>query len=156
MLRTVDETKPFILSTDASGFDVSAVLSQLCHDNAVLRPIPFYGAKLKDAERRYLTHEREMLAIVKDLKFFRCYVHGYPIAVLTDHHTLQFFQDQEKYSYCQVRWNKFIHQFNLTIKYQIGKYNVVADYLSCQPDLEQPIATTEIHPNSPAFIHSFI
>ena len=94
----------------------------------------FYSAKLKDA---YPTHECQMLAVVKSLKIFLCYIHGYPIIVLTDHRTFQFFQDQDKYSYRQVKWNEFTQQFNIPIKYQTRKCNVVADYLSRQPDLEK-------------------
>ena len=123
MLRTVDVTKPFILSTDASGFAVGAVLSQPSDDNAVLRPIAFYSVKLKDAERRYPTHEREMLAIVKALTFFRCDIHRYSITVLTDHRTLQFFQDQDKYSYRQVRWNEFMQQFKTSKR--AGKHYIM-------------------------------
>src|SRR5436190_11431832 len=33
----------------------------------------------------------------------------------------------------QVRWANFLSQFNFTVKYQPGKLNRKADYLSCLP-----------------------
>ena len=61
----------------------------------VWRPIAFYSAKLKDAERRYPIHEHEMLSIVKAMKFFRCYIHviQFLFSLII---AVQFFQDQEK------------------------------------------------------------
>jgi len=156
MLKLLDERKPLILSTDASGFAVGAVLSQPSDDGSVLRPLAFYSAKLKNAETRYATHEREMLAIVKALKFFRCYIHGRPTTVLTDHRTLQYFQVQDKYSARQERWNEFLQQYNLIIKYQAGKSNVVADFFSRRPDLDKSSEETVIIPKSESPIqHTF-
>lgn len=133
MLHAPDETKPFWLNTDASDFAIGAVLSQK-DDEDVLRPLAFYSAKLKGAEIRYPTHEKELLAIIKALKNFRSYIYGRPINVQTDHKTLQYFTTQPKLSLRQARWAELMADYNLNIGYHPGKMNVVADYLSRRPD----------------------
>jgi hypothetical protein len=56
--------KPFIIHTDASHYQLGAVISQ---DN---KPIAFYSRKLNPAQTRYTVTERELLSIVETLKEF--------------------------------------------------------------------------------------
>ena len=159
MLHAPDENQPFWLTTDASDFAVGAVLQQKDDENT-LRPIAFYSAKLKGAETRYATHEKELLSIVKALKHFRSYIYGHQVNVLTDHKTLQYFLDQPKLSLRQARWAELMADYNLNITYHPGKVNVVADYLSRNPDYkmedenlndkdEQLCEVVELHPKKP-------
>ena len=67
---------------DASHTQVGAVISQ------ERRPIVFYSRKLSDAQTRYTTTERELLAIVETLKEFRNILLGHKITVYTDHKNL--------------------------------------------------------------------
>ena len=120
MLHAPDETKPFWLNTDASDFAIGAVLSQK-DDEDVLRPLAFYSSKLKGAEIRYPTHEKELLAIIKSLKNFRSYIYGRPINVQTDHKTLQYFTSQPKLSLRQARWAELMADYNLNVGYHPGK-----------------------------------
>ena len=55
----------FHIHTDASHTQLGAVISQN------KKPIAFYSRKLSDAQTRYTTTERELLAIVETLKEFR-------------------------------------------------------------------------------------
>ena len=132
VLALPNDNLPFVVQTDASGFAVGAVLQQDQGDG--LRPIAFLSKKLLDAETRYPTHEKELLAIVHALKAWRHYLYGKPIRVLTDHHSLQRFQTQPQLSARQARWKDTFAEFNLTIEYVEGKHNVVADALSRRPD----------------------
>jgi hypothetical protein len=59
-----DFNKPFHIHTDASHYQLGAVISQ---DNY---PIAFYSHKLQLAQIRYTTTERELLLIIKTLKEF--------------------------------------------------------------------------------------
>jgi len=70
----------------------------------VLRPLAFYSTKLKGAELRYPTHEKELFAIIKSLKKCRSYIYGRPINVQTEHRTMQYFITQPKLSLRQARW----------------------------------------------------
>ena len=65
MLRHADFNKPFEIHTDASKYQLGAVISQEG------KPIAFYNRKLNLAQLNYTTIERELLVIVETLKEFR-------------------------------------------------------------------------------------
>ncbi len=73
LLAFLDFLKAFDIHTDASHTQLGAVISQ-CG-----RPIAFYSRKLSDAQTRYTTTERELLAIVETLKEFRNILLGHQI-----------------------------------------------------------------------------
>jgi hypothetical protein len=52
------------------------------------RPITFYSRKLNDAQTRYTTTERELLAIVETLKEYRNILLGQKIIIYTNHKNL--------------------------------------------------------------------
>ena len=57
VLTVPDDSKPYVLVTDASGYGCGAVLMQ---DN---RPVGFWSYKMLPAERNYHTGEQELLAV---------------------------------------------------------------------------------------------
>jgi hypothetical protein len=67
VLYQPDPEKPFTIETDASDFAIGYSLLQVA-DNAQLHPVAFGGRKLRDAELRYPTHEKELEAIKEALK----------------------------------------------------------------------------------------
>ena len=77
-----DFDKPFVIHTDASHYQLGAVISQ---DN---KPIAFYSRKLNDAQTRYTTTERELLSIVETLKAYRNILLGHKNVTHTDHKNL--------------------------------------------------------------------
>ena len=79
ILQVYDPEKPVVLETDASQFAIGATLLQPVQDETDLRPVAYFSRKMNPAETRYATNERELLAIVKALREWRCYVE-----VLTD------------------------------------------------------------------------
>jgi hypothetical protein len=64
--------QPFILSTDASDYAISAILSQL--HGGKERPISFASRMLNAAERNYSTTEKELLAVVFGTQTHRCFL----------------------------------------------------------------------------------
>ena len=57
------------METDASGYDISGVLSQLILDNlGQWHPIAFYSQKMIPLETRYKTYEGKLLVIIKAFK----------------------------------------------------------------------------------------
>ncbi|KAL0361382.1 UNVERIFIED_CONTAM: Retrovirus-related Pol polyprotein from transposon [Sesamum radiatum] len=78
VLALPDMSKPFVVETDASNFALGGVLMQDGH------PVAFESRKLKDAERRYSAHEKELLAVVHWLRLWRHYLLGSPFVVKMD------------------------------------------------------------------------
>ena len=79
---------PTCIMADASDVAVGAVLQQLI-DNQWC-PVAFFSTKLKPAETKYSTFDRELLAIYLAIKHFRHFVVGRQFHVLTDHKPLTF------------------------------------------------------------------
>jgi hypothetical protein len=135
VLITPDPTLAYyVVLTDASGFATGACL---CQDQGKgLQPVAFLSSKMKEAERKYATHEQELLAIINALKEWRHYLHGssFPIQVKTDHNSLKYIMSQPNLSKRQAGWLDLLNEFDLNIEYKEGKYNVVADALSRRPD----------------------
>ena len=129
-----DPEKPYVVTTDASGYAIGACLSQ--DQGNGLQPICYMSKKMLDAETRYPVHHKELLAIVCALKEWRHYLHGtkFKIVIRTDHKSLVHFDTQPKLSERQARWNEYMSEFDYIIEYQEGKTNVVADALSRRAD----------------------
>jgi len=86
VLRQPDLRKEFTLHTDASGFAIGSVLSQVTDGKEY--PIAYYSRILKGAEKHYGISEKECLSIVVSIKHFRVYLHGAKFKVVTDHAAL--------------------------------------------------------------------
>ena len=121
MLAYPDFNKPFEIHTDASHYQLGAVISQSG------KPIAFYSRKLNPAQTRYTTTERELLSIVETLKEYRNILLGQQIEVFTDHKNLVYktFNTERV-----MRWRLIIEEFGPKLTYIKGSNNVVADALS--------------------------
>ena len=86
ILAHPDFSKPFQIHTDASHYQLGAVIAQEG------KPIAFYSRKLNGAQTRYTTTEPELLSIVETLKEYRNILLGHEIEVFTDHKNLTFKQ----------------------------------------------------------------
>lgn len=73
ILQYPNYEKEFILSTDASGVAIGAVLSQEQEPDGIDLPITYVSRILNKAEKNYPVIERELLAIVWAVKRFRPY-----------------------------------------------------------------------------------
>ena len=72
---------PTRIMTDASDFTVGAVLQQEIGES--WKPIAFFSRKLRPAESRYSTLDRELLVVYLAVKHFRHFVQGRELYVLT-------------------------------------------------------------------------
>ena len=140
MLRLPDHSRPFEVHTDASDFAIDGVIMQDGH------PIAYESRKLKDAERRYTVHEREMTAIVYCLRTWRHYFLGAEFVVKTDNVAMSYFQTQKKLTPKQARWQMFLAEFDFALEYKVGKTNVVVDALSRRVELTVAcVEPSEVH-----------
>jgi hypothetical protein len=131
MLPYPDQLKQFYLSTDASDHSLGGVLSQKDEDQN-LRPVAFFSRKLNDAERNYSVYDKELLAIVDCLKFWRHYLVSpvEPTRILTDHKNLLFFKTPHLLKPRHARWAELLSQFPFVLDHIPGSLNRVADALS--------------------------
>ena len=121
LLAYPDFSQPFEIHTDASKIQLGSVIAQKD------KPIAFYSRKLTDAQTRYTTTERELLAIVETLKEYRNILLGQNITVFTDHKNLttkNFNTDRV------MRWRLLLEEYGPELKYLEGHKNIVADALS--------------------------
>ena len=77
---------PFIIHCDASGKAIGFMLTHMYHN--MLKPIMFGGRVLSEAEQRYATVDKELLACYFAIKKCETYVLGYDFIVYTDHKPL--------------------------------------------------------------------
>ena len=126
ILAYPDFNKKFTIHTDASDFQLGAVIMQEG------RPLAFFSRKLTSAQRNYTTTEKELLSIVETLKEFRNILLGYEIEVFTDHNNLTYDSTPSASQRVQ-RWKHLIQEFDVKLKFIAGEANVVADAISRLP-----------------------
>ena len=121
---------PTNIMTDASDTAVGAVLQQQINNE--WKPIAFFSKKLKPAETRYSTFDRELLAVYLAIKHFQYFVEGRQFHVITDHKPLTFAlaTKSSKLTPRQIRHLDLISQFTNDVRYVKGSDNPVADALS--------------------------
>lgn len=115
----------FILQTDASGLAIGAVL---CNSNGL--PVAYASRSLNKAEVNYPTIEKELLAIVWGVKYFRPYLYGRKFKIQTDHSPLVYLFGMRDPSSRLMKFRLQIEEYNFYIEYIRGKHNNVADALS--------------------------
>ena len=106
-----------VIKTDASGYAISGVLSQLASgtspDGIVTKanlgqwhPIAFFSKKMIPAKTQHKTHNGKLLAIVEVFKTWRHYLKGckHEVLVLTNHNNFRCFMDTKSLSSKQVCW----------------------------------------------------
>ncbi|PNF41072.1 hypothetical protein B7P43_G06245 [Cryptotermes secundus] len=131
LLQYPDFNKPFILTTDASGYAIGAILSQGKLGND--KPIAYASRTLNQAELNYATVEKELLAIVWACKHFRPYLLGRKFQIVTDHKGLTWIFNVKDPSSRLMRWKLLLEEYDYEIQYRAGERNSNADSLSRYP-----------------------
>ena len=129
ILGYADYRMPFKLHTDASGNGLGAVLYQ--HQDGLDRVIAYASRSLKPAERNYLAHKLEFLALkwaITDK--FHDYLYGAKFDVFTDNNPLTYILSTLCLDATGHRWVAGLSNYNFTLTYRSGKLNKDADALS--------------------------
>lgn len=129
-----------IVEADSSDYAIAGVISQR-DEQGHKHPIAFYSRKMKSAERNYVTHDQELLAIVEAFTVWRHYLEGakHQIRVLSDHNNLRFFMTTKALTRRQAHWAEYLSGFDFAIEHRPGKRNPAdapsrrADYRTNEP-----------------------
>ena len=98
------------------------------------------------AATKLLNFREGVLAIVLSLEYFKQFVYGRPITILTDHQPLKYLLTVEEPAQRLARWLEKLKMFDCTIEYRKGKKNGNADALSRMVDASE-LNQTETDPN---------
>ena len=141
ILKYPDFSQPFVVTTDASGFALGAVLSQgkIGEDT----PVTYASRVLNKHEKNYSTTEKEMLATIFALKTFRSYLYGRPFTLVTDHRPLVWINSMNDPTSRVMRWRERLKEFEFNIQYKAGRADANADALSRNPIIPEE---AEIYP----------
>ena len=138
LVRYPDHNIPFEIYTDASNYQLGAVLLQQGH------PIAYFSRKLNSAQRNYDTMSKELLSIYETLKEFQSMLMGATITIYTDHKNLI---SNPSTSQRILRQAAFISEFDATLIHIDGARNFLADMFSRLPlrsDLSVPSHLEEV------------
>ena len=131
ILQFPDFTRPFVITTDASGYAIGGVLSQ--GEIGKDLPIAYTSRLLNNAEKNYSTIEKELLAIVYCVNHFRPYIYGRKFTLVTDHRPLVWIHSVTDPTSRLIRWRLKLAEYEYDVVYKPGKINDNADALSRNP-----------------------
>jgi len=98
------------LTTDARNEGVGAVLSQGEIGKDFL--VAFASRSLNKAERNYSTTEKEFLAIVWGVRYFRPYLYGTIFTIVTDHKPLTWIVSVKDRGSRLLRWRLKLEEYD--------------------------------------------
>ena len=112
----------------------------------VFRPVAFASRFLTNCEKNAI-NELELLGALWGLEYFRYYVYGKRVNLLTDQQALQPLlkknRTHKQYSARLTRWLNRLSHFDVNIQYTAGKNIPLTDYLSRHPIVPTDIAELE-------------
>ena len=130
VLAFADFEKPFCLETDTSKDGLGAVLSQKQPDGK-FHPMAYASCSLKGSEAKYHSSKLEFLALKwAVVNQFREYLQYRPFQVMTDNNPLTYVMSSPNLDAMGHRWVTALANFNMSLEYQKGTDNKVADCLS--------------------------
>ena len=135
-LAHFDANKDNYVTTDACNTGLGATLWQ--KEGERFQPIAFASRFLTDCERKYAIYELELLGALWGLEYFRYYVYGKKVNLLTDHQALQPLlkrnRAHKQYSARLTRWLDRLNHFDVNVQYTAGKKHSVNGLLKPTPD----------------------
>ncbi|XP_013624744.1 PREDICTED: uncharacterized protein LOC106330897 [Brassica oleracea var. oleracea] len=130
IVKPPDWDLPFEIMCDASDYDVGAVLGQ--KKDKKTHVIYYASRTLDEAQMKYATTEKELLAIVYAFEKFRSYLVGSKVIVYTDHAALRHLLAKKDAKPRLLRWILLLQEFDLEIKDKPGVENGVLSILKVE------------------------
>ena len=120
VLHYPDNRKQFTVTTDASGYAVGYVLSQI-GDDGLAHPCIYGGRNLPKHARNWTTSEREMFGVLTAIKDNHVYLAGQRFKVETDHIANSFLERMKASTGRLGRWAVQLSLYNFEIVYRKGE-----------------------------------
>jgi len=128
ILTFPDWDKPFSLHVDTSSMAMGGVLTQMQKGK---EKVIAYGSKtFVHGERHYNTTEQECLAIVHFTNYWRQYLFGKKIKVVSDHKPLRWLGGVRNTRARYTRWWEYLQDYELEVVHRKGRLHTNADALS--------------------------
>jgi len=128
VLQVPDFDKEFVLVTDASDLEISALLNQYVGQE--LAPVSNYSRLLTSAERNYSTYVKECMAVLFGCEKCRSYLQHKEFELNCDNLALCWLLKRVKNIRRLDRWVLRLAPFKFRVKHTRRTNNVVADALS--------------------------
>jgi hypothetical protein len=118
------------LKSDSSNYVSVEILSQKESDD-LIKSVTYFSKTLSSAECNYEIYDKELLTLIRCFEQWRVELQSIEsfINVLIDHKSLEYFMITKKLNRRQVKWAKFLAEFDFKITYQSRKKNDKADSL---------------------------
>lgn len=116
ILQYPDFNKQFLVTTDASNVAIGGILSQGTIGSDL--PICYASRTLTKTEGNYSTIEKELLAIVWTIKYFRPYLFGRKFTIITDHKPLTWLFSLKEPNSKLIRWRLKLEEYDYNIVYK--------------------------------------
>ena len=133
IIATPDLNKEVEIICDVSDYAMRAVLGQ--RTEKMFSVIFFARKTFNEAQENYSTTENEMLAMVFACEKFRPYILGSHVIIHIDHIAIKYLMAKKDAKLRLIRWVLLLQEFDLEIKDNKGRDNVIVDHLS---RLEKP------------------
>ena len=115
-----------ILYTDASGYGLGAILTQIQDEKE--RTLQYASATLTKHQENYSVTEKEMLAIVWSVEKFRSYLYGQKFIIRVDHCSLCYLLKMKDPYGKLARWSLRLQPYEYDIQYKSGKSHGNVDF----------------------------
>ncbi len=123
-----DESKQYIVGTDASNCGVGAWLGQ--YHGQELKFISFASRSLSRSEQNYSPTKLELLGVIFALEKFKLYLLPVKFKLFTDHRALTYLFTQKHPNTMILNWFDKIMSYEFDIVHVPGTKNIMADALS--------------------------
>ena len=131
MLAVLDLDKKMRMEVDALDYATGGVLSIECKDGKWMLVV-FLSKSLNKTKRNYKIHNKEMLAVIRELENWRHLLESakYKFKIWTDHKNLEYFMKTQKLNQRQAQWALYLLRFDFTLKHVSRTKMGKADELS--------------------------
>lgn len=129
VLALPDYNIEFTIHSDCSNVAAGAVLTQVQEGKE--KVIAYMSQKLTPQQQKYMTTEKECLAVLISFEKFRHYIEGAPnVTVITDHAALMWLKNMKDPKNRLARWALLLQSYPYNIIHRKGKFHALPDVLS--------------------------